>query len=251
MALDASRPLRPAVDDRIVRGMTRRPDPDPAWLFDLDNTLYPPSCRLFDQVDRRMGEFVQHALGLDDPDDARRVQKQYLREHGTTLRGLMDRHGIAPQAYLDYVHAIDLSPVPPDPNLDGALDRLPGRKLIFTNGSVPHAEGILDRLGIARHFEAVFDIAAADYVPKPDRVAYERVVKRHALAPARTVFFDDMPRNLAPAAEMGMTTVWVVSDSEWARLGHTGDEPFIHHRTEDLAGWLAERTTARNVPAKP
>jgi putative hydrolase of the HAD superfamily len=212
------------------------------WLFDLDNTLYPASCRLFDQVDRRMGEFVQQALGLDDPQAARRVQKQYLREHGTTLRGLMDRHGIRPEAYLEYVHAIDLSPVQPDPALDSALTRLHGRKLIFTNGSVPHAEGVLDRLGVAHHFEAVFDIAAADFVPKPDRTAYEGVVRRHALTPEATVFFDDMPRNLAPAADMGMTTVWVVSDSEWARLDNTGEEPFIHHRTEDLVGWLTARS---------
>ena len=222
-----------------------------AWLFDLDNTLYPASCRLFDQVDRRMGEFVQQALGIDDPQDARRIQKQYLREHGTTLRGLMDRHGISPEAYLAYVHAIDLSPVPPNPALDAALASLPGRKLIFTNGSVPHAEGVLDRLGIARHFEAVFDIAAAAYTPKPDPDAYRQVVQKHALPPERTVFFDDMPRNLAPAAEMGMTTVWVVTQSEWSRLGHTGEEPFIHHRTEDLTGWLNGCIQAYTAPAKP
>ena len=217
----------------------KQSEPDtPVWLFDLDNTLYPGSCRLFDQVDRRMGEFVQTALGLDDPAEARRIQKQYLREHGTTLRGLMDRHGVAPEAYLEYVHAIDLSPVTPAPDLDAALSALSGRKLIFTNGSVPHAEGILSRLGIQRHFEDVFDIAAANYVPKPDKSAYESVVRRHALRPEATVFFDDMPRNLAPAAAMGMTTVWVVNDSHWARLDHTGEEDFVHHRTEDLAGWL-------------
>ncbi len=230
--------------------MTRSRTSEPAWLFDLDNTLYPASCRLFDQVDRRMGEFVQQTLGLTDPSEARRIQKQYLREHGTTLRGLMDRHDVSPESYLAYVHAIDLSPVPPNPNLDAALADLPGRKLIFTNGSVPHAEGVLDRLGIARHFEAVFDIAAAAYTPKPDPDAYRQVVRKHALRPEATVFFDDMPRNLAPAAEMGMTTVWVVSDSEWARLGHTGDEPFIHHRTEDLAGWLAGRALAACTAAK-
>ncbi len=115
---------------------------------------------------------------------------------------------------------------------------------------MPHAQGVLERLGIARHFEAVFDIAAAAYTPKPDPAAYRQLVHKHALTPARTVFFDDMPRNLAPAAEMGMTTVWVVTQSEWARLGHTGDEPFIHHRTEDLAGWLAGCARLRTGPAK-
>ena len=210
----------------------------PCWLFDLDNTLYPSSCRLFDQVDRRMGEFVQMALGLDDPTEARRLQKKYLREHGTTLRGLMDNHGVAPDDYLAYVHAIDLSPVAPNPALDTALAALPGRKLIFTNGSQAHAAGVLDRLGVARHFEAVFDIADAAYRPKPDRYAYETVMRRHTLTPETTVFLDDMPRNLEPAAALGMTTVWVVTDSEWSRLDNTGEEPFVHHRTDDLTGWL-------------
>jgi len=208
------------------------------WLFDLDNTLYPASCRLFDQVDRRMGEFVQMALNLDDPAQARHLQKKYLREHGTTLRGLMDNHGVAPDDYLAYVHDIDLSAVLPDPALDAALAALPGRKLIFTNGSEAHAAGVLDRLGVARHFEAVFDIADAAYRPKPDHYAYETVLRRHALDPGATVFLDDMPRNLKPAAALGMTTVWVVTDSEWSRLDNTGEEPFVHHRTEDLAGWL-------------
>lgn len=214
---------------------------EPVWLFDLDNTLYPASCRLFDQVDRRMGEFVQACLSIDDPQEARRIQKTYLREHGTTLRGLMDVHGIAPEAFLEYVHDIDLSPVAPAPALDDALSVLPGRKLIYTNGSEAHAAGVLDRLGIARHFEAVFDIAAAGYLPKPDRTAFEICLGRHAITAERTIFFDDMPRNLEPAAELGMTTVWVVSDSEWARLGYTGEEPFIHHATEDLTRWLQER----------
>lgn len=214
---------------------------EPIWLFDLDNTLYPSSCRLFDQVDRRMGEFVQACLSIEDPKEARRIQKQYLREHGTTLRGLMEVNGIHPDAFLEYVHDIDLSPVAPAPALDRALEALPGRKLIYTNGSEAHAAGVLDRLGVARHFEAVFDIAAAGYLPKPARPAFEKCLERHAIAAERTVFFDDMPRNLEPAAAMGMTTVWVVTESEWARLGYTGQEDFIHHATEDLTHWLQQR----------
>jgi putative hydrolase of the HAD superfamily len=208
------------------------------WLFDLDNTLYPASCRLFDQVDRRMGEFVQQALGLANRVEARKIQKDYLRDHGTTLRGLMDVHGIAPDDYLDYVHAIDLSAVQPDPDLDTALAALTGRKLIFTNGSENHAVNVMDRLGVAHHFEAIFDIAAADYVPKPARGPYDQLIARHDLRPDATVFFDDMPRNLEPAAALGMTTVWVANDSEWALQGHTGTEDFVHHVTDDLAGWL-------------
>lgn len=218
--------------------MTNEP---PIWLFDLDNTLYPASCRLFDQVDRRMGEYVQAYLNLSDRAEARRIQKEYLRTYGTTLRGLMEVHALDPAPFLEYVHAIDLSPVTPDADLDAVLDALPGRKLIFTNGSEAHATGILDCLGITRHFEAIFDIAAADYVPKPVRTPYEQLVARHALVPERTVFFDDMPRNLAPAAALGMTTVWVANDSEWARLDHTGEEDFVHHTTDDLTAWLRAR----------
>ncbi len=224
--------------------MSERSDtPEPVWLFDLDNTLYPHSCRLFDQIDRRMGEFVQGYLRLD-PAEARRLQKQYLREHGTTMNGLMRVHGLDPRDFLDYVHAIDLTPVDPNPALDAALAALPGRKLIYTNGSESHAERVLTRLGIADHFEAVFDIVAADYEPKPERGPFERLLRRHAVAAEGTVFFDDMPRNLAPAAELGMTTVWVESESEWATLGHSGDEPFVHHRTDDLTGWLRARGPA-------
>lgn len=226
---------------------------EPVWLFDLDNTLYPPSCRLFDQVDRRMGEFVQAFLGLADPQAARRVQKAYLRDYGTTLRGLMEVHGLRPDDYMAYVHAIDLSPVRPDPALDAALAALPGRKLVFTNASEAHAVNVMDRLGVARHFEAVFDIAAADYVPKPVREPYERLIARHAVQPEAAVFFDDMVRNLAPAAALGMTTVWVASDSDWAKLDGTEDDGteddgFVHHVAADLAAWLRAHPAARAAP---
>lgn len=217
---------------------------EPIWLFDLDNTLYPHSCRLFDQVDRRIGEFVQDFLQLD-AEEARRVQKQYLRDHGTTMNGLMQRHGLEPREFLAYVHEIDLTPVDPNPALDQALAALPGRKLIYTNGSEDHASRVLARLGIAAHFEAIFDIVAADYAPKPQPEPFDRLLQRHAVAPERTVFFDDMPRNLAPAAEIGMTTVWVETDSQWARLGHSGDELFVHHRTDDLTGWLEAKGVRR------
>jgi putative hydrolase of the HAD superfamily len=218
---------------------TRTPsrEPEPVWLFDLDNTLYPYECRLFDQVDRRMGAFVAGYLGLD-PVAAREVQKRYLRDYGTTLSGLMQVHGLAPEDYLSYVHAIDLSPVAPDPALDAALARLPGRKLIYTNANTGHADAVLEKLGIAHHFEAVFDIVAARFEPKPRPEPLKRMLARHAVSPEGTVFFDDMPRNLAPAAAIGMTTVWVESDSQWAKLEHTGAEDFVHHRTRDLPGWL-------------
>lgn len=207
------------------------------WVFDLDNTLYPASCRLFDQVDRRIGEYVQQLLDLD-PVAARALQKQYFRDHRTTLNGLMINHRIRPEEFLDFVHAIDLSPVAADARLDAALEKLPGRKVIYTNGSVRHAENVMGKLGVARHFDDVFDIAAAGYVPKPELSAYRAMVARHGIDPTRAVMLDDMPRNLAPAAELGMVTVWVKTDVDWAQPESEID--FIHHTAENLADWLHE-----------
>jgi putative hydrolase of the HAD superfamily len=212
-----------------------RPADAQCWIFDLDNTLYPASCRLFDQVERRIGEYVQNLLNLD-PIAARALQKQYFRDHQTTLNGLMIHHRVRPEEFLEFVHQIDLTPVLADQRLDQALERLPGRKLIYTNGSVRHAENVVARLGVARHFERVFDIAEAAFVPKPDISAYRALVQRHGIDPARAIMLDDMPRNLAPAAELGMTTVWVKTDVTWAQP--VDDITYIHHTTDKLADWL-------------
>lgn len=207
------------------------------WIFDLDNTLYPASCNLFHQVDWNITRFVAELLGLPR-DEARKIQKDYLRDHGTTMRGLMTHHGVDPREFMDYVHDIDLSPVEPSPRLDAALAALPGRKLIFTNGDVPHAERVMDRLGVRRHFEAVFDIVASDFVPKPRLEVYEKLTRAHDVDPARAVMVEDMPRNLVPAHALGMATVWVRTDSPWAQDLADGDH--IHHAVDDLVDWLEE-----------
>lgn len=205
------------------------------WVFDLDNTLYPASSRLFDQVDWRITAFVAEYLKLDR-EEARRLQKQYFREHGTTMRGLMQLHGLDPADFLEYVHDIDLSPIAPDATLTTALERLPGRKIVFTNGSEGHARRIMEHLGISEHFDEVFDIVACDYVPKPDPEVYGRMVRRHAIDPRAAVMVEDMAKNLKPAAEMGMTCVWVRTDSGFGGEGDT--EPHVHHVADDLASWL-------------
>jgi putative hydrolase of the HAD superfamily len=205
------------------------------WIFDLDNTLYPASCRLFDQVDRRIGLYIEQFLNLDR-DAARALQKQYFRDHQTTLNGLMINHAVAPEDFLDFVHQIDVSGVSADLDLDRALDLLPGRKVIFTNGSVKHAENIMGRLGIERHFKDIFDIAAADYTPKPHPSSYRKLVERYGIKPERAAMIDDMPRNLEPAAAMGMATVLVKSHHDWAQP--TGGEDYIHHVTDQLAEFL-------------
>jgi len=213
------------------------------WIFDLDNTLYPASCDLFPQIDRRMKHFIARYLDVP-PDEAHRVQKAYYRRFGTTLRGLMLMHGLEPRRFLDYVHAIDLSGLAPDPRLDAALAGLPGRKLVFTNSSERHAGAVLDRLGIARHFEGVFDIQAADFVPKPQPETYARLAERHAIEPRDAVLVDDLIRNLAPAAAIGMTTVWVRHPAHEEAHTHPDDDALpghVHVVTEDLVAWLQGR----------
>ena len=205
------------------------------WVFDLDNTIYPARFNLFDQVDVRIGAFIANLLDLD-PVAARRIQKQYFRDHGTTLSGLMQNHGVDPTEFLDFVHDIDVACIPPDPLLNQNLERLPGRKVIFTNGSTGHAENVLDRLGIARHFDGIFDIEAADYVPKPEAAAYRNLIERFRIEPHKAVMVEDLARNLAPAAALGMTTVWVRTDNAWAADGSAED--YVHHVIDDVADWI-------------
>lgn len=205
------------------------------WIFDLDNTLYPAHSRLFDQIDRRIGEFVQRLFGIGR-DEAKQLQKSYFQRHGTTLRGLMLEHDIAPEGFLEYVHDIDFSSLEPAERIDRALHRLAGRKIIFTNADVPYAERVMARLGVRHHFEEIYDIAAAGYVPKPFPEAYATLIERYGIVPARSTFFEDIVRNLAPAYELGMTTVWVRHDDDWSSWG--ADEVDCHYATDDLAGWL-------------
>lgn len=213
------------------------------WVFDLDNTLYPSRSHLFDQCDARMQSFISNLLGVA-PEEARGVQKTLYIEHGTTLRGLMERHNVEPEEFLDFVHDIDFSPVEASPALGDAIRRLPGRKLIFTNATRPYAEEIVGRLGIHGHFEAIFDIADAGYVPKPARAAYERMIAAHGVDAPNAIMFEDVARNLIEAHSLGMTTVWVRpevrADAEpHERLSHEGaDGDHIHHTTDDLTAFL-------------
>lgn len=205
------------------------------WVFDLDNTLYPASSDLFAQVSDRMRFFIRDLLGVDE-EEAHRLQKGYFLSHGTTLKGLIDHHDIDPQDFLDYVHQIDLSPIPPNPDLPSILERLPGRKLIFTNGSVQHARNIMEHLGIDTHFDGIFDIVHSDFVPKKHVEPYRRFLAAHDVDPASAAMFEDMARNLAPAHEVGMTTVWIPGISEWSFDNSEGEH--IHYVTEDLNQFL-------------
>jgi len=209
------------------------------WIFDLDNTLYPASSRLFDQISQNMTRFIMANLDLGW-DAARELQTSFFREHGTTMRGLMDNHGTDPVEFLDFVHEIDLSAIIPDPGLNQALERLPGRKVIFTNGSTDHAKNITSHLGIDHLFDATFDIIDSEYTPKPDPGVYAKMTTQLGINPDTAIMFEDMARNLIPAADMGMTTVWVRTDVDWGIEGSEGDH--IDHVADDLGKWLGALT---------
>jgi putative hydrolase of the HAD superfamily len=204
------------------------------WIFDLDNTLY-HAADFFPQITGRIREYTAKFLGLG-PEEAHAVQKNYLRRYGTTMNGLMAEHGLDPGPYLDYVHDVDFSRLGPDPELSALIEALPGRKLIYTNGSRGHAKNVLTRLEMTHHFEATFDIIAAGYRPKPAPEPYRQLCERHDVEPSRAVFIEDTARNLAPAAALGMTTVWLRHDDPDTHYNR--DESAIHHEITDLKAWL-------------
>jgi putative hydrolase of the HAD superfamily len=228
-----------ATKTRVSRGF----DATNAWIFDLDNTLYPAECNLFAQVDHRMGEFIASFLGVPYA-YARHLQKSYYRQFGTTLSGMMLVHKMNPKPFLDYVHDIDLSVVNAHAELAAAIEKLPGRKLIHTNGSRRHAERVAGKLGVLHLFEGIFDIEDSEYIPKPQSGPYSRMTARHGVDPKTAAMFEDMPHNLAAPHALGMTTVLVHSSyvdhpvqldiRKW-----TEPPEHIHHMTENLAEFLA------------
>jgi putative hydrolase of the HAD superfamily len=206
------------------------------WVFDLDNTLYPPQAGLFDLIDRRMTAFIVTALGLDAA-TADRLRADYWRRYGTTLAGLMAEHGVDPEPYLVDVHDIPLDRLSPDPDLAARLRDLPGRRIVYTNGSAPYADRVLAARGLSGLFDAVYGVEHADYRPKPEARAFATVFARDGLTPTAAAMFEDDPRNLAVPHAMGLRTVLVAPEPDPA--------DHIHHHTDDLASFLAPLGQAR------
>ena len=213
------------------------------WVFDLDNTLYPHTSLIWPQVDERITLYIANMFGIDGL-SARALQKYFYHKHGTTLRALIDEHDVDPYDFLDFAHDIDHASIEINASLGDAIERLPGRKLILTNGSRKHAENVARKLGILDRFEDIFDIAAANFVPKPDRRAYETFLEKHGVEPARSAMFEDIAKNLVVPYELGMTTTLIVPQTLDPFREEFEQEavrtPHIDYVTDDLADFLKE-----------
>ena len=210
------------------------------WIFDLDNTLYPASSGLFGQIDARMTQYVSNLMGVDAT-EARALQKAYYRDHGTTLNGLIEIHGIDPEAYLRFVHDIDLSALEPQTGLAAGLGRLNGRRCIFTNGCRDHAGRVLAHLGLSEHFDEIWDIRTTGFRPKHDRDAFRAILADRKIAANHAAMFDDIARNLIHPHEEGMTTIWLRNDSEWSKQGPQWPEAspsHVDYEIRELAPFL-------------
>lgn len=201
------------------------------WVFDLDNTLYCPSVRLFDQIEVKMTEYVMQELKVGR-DEADRLRDHYWRDHGTTLAGLMREHEMEPHDYLVAVHDISFDALTPDPDLRARILALPGRRIVYTNGSAPYAERVIEKRGLSGVFDAVYGVEHAQFRPKPERAAFDAVFACDGVTPSRAAIFEDDVRNLAAPHDMGMRTVHVAP--------HPVEAGHIHHHTDDLSGFLAK-----------
>lgn len=199
------------------------------WVFDLDNTLYPPDMALFPQVNAKMADYVRNALGVSQA-EADALRHLYYIEHGTTLAGLMAHHDIDPDPYLVEVHDIDFTVLSPDPALAAAIAALPGRKIIYTNGTAPYAEAVTHARGLSGLFDAIYGVEHADYHPKPSAEAFDVVFGKDALTPTKAAMFEDEARNLRVPHALGLTTIHVAPMA--------APDTFIHHHTSDLTQFL-------------
>ena len=205
------------------------------WLFDLDNTLYSAKTKVFDQVEKRMTQYVSNKLDVS-MDEAKKIQKDYFHEYNTTLNGMIKNHKINANEFLEFVHDIDINFLKKDLKLSEELKKLDGKKMIFTNGPKKHALNITRKIGIDQHFDDIFDIVDSNFVPKPNMEPYKKLIEKHKIDPNLCVFVEDIARNLKPAHEMGMTTVWIENDEPWARKFADGN--FINYKTDNLSEFL-------------
>ena len=205
------------------------------WIFDLDNTLYSGKSKVFEQVDKKMSKYISEKLNLSIA-EAKKIQKNYFHEYNTTLNGMIKNHKIDANEFLEFVHDINIDFLKKDSKLNEELKKLVGKKIIFTNGSRKHAKNVTQKIGIDQHFDDIFDIIDSNFVPKPEIEPYKKIVKKHKIDPNLCVFVEDIARNLRPAYEMGMTTVWIKNDEPWAQK--FSDSKFVNYKTNNLSEFL-------------
>ena len=205
------------------------------WIFDLDNTLYSGDTKVFDQVDKKMSKYISNKLSVSI-EEAKKIQKTYFYEYNTTLNGMIKNHKIDPAEFLEFVHDIDIDFLQKDPDLAKEIEKLEGKKIIFTNGSRKHALNITKRIGIDQYFDDIFDIVNANFIPKPAIEPYKKLVEKHKIDPKLCVLVEDIARNLKPAYEMGMKTIWIENEEPWAKK--YSDSNFINYKTNNLAEFL-------------
>ena len=201
------------------------------WIFDLDNTLYSGKTRVFEQVDKKMSKYISEKLNIT-VEEARKIQKNYFHEYNTTLNGMIKNHKIDANEFLEFVHDIDIDFLKKDEKLAEEMKKLEGKKIIFTNGSKKHAINVTRRIGIEQYFDGIFDIVDSDFIPKPSIEPYKKLVEKHKIDPKLSVLVEDIARNLKPAYEMGMKTVWIENDEPWAK--EFSESNFINYKTNNI-----------------
>ena len=207
------------------------------WLFDLDNTLYSGDTKVFDQVDKKMSKFISEKLKVS-LEEAKKIQKNYFHEYNTTLNSMIKNHDINANEFLEFVHDVDLEFLKKDEPLKTEIEKLKGKKIIFTNGSKAHASNVTSRIGIEQLFDGVFDIVDSDFYPKPSIEPYKKIIENYKIEPEYCIFFEDIARNLKPAYELGMKTVWIENNEPWA--AKFSNEEFVNYKTGSLTKFLKE-----------
>ena len=205
------------------------------WIFDLDNTLYSGDTKVFDQVDKKMSKFISDKLGVSI-EEAKKIQKNYFYEYNTTLNGMIKNHKIDADEFLEFVHDVNLDFLKADKPLEKEISNLNGKKFIFTNGSKAHVENVTKRIGIEKLFDGVFDIVESEFIPKPSVEPYKKIIEKYKIDPQYSIFIEDIARNLKPAYDLGMKTVWIKNDEPWA--AKFSDSDFINYKTDNLANFL-------------
>ena len=215
------------------------------WIFDLDNTLYSADSGIFQQVHDLMSKFVSKHLNVEIK-KAKEIQRKYYKQHGTTLRGMMDNHGIDPEYFLKEVHKLDYSIVDSNKKLNEELKKLKGRKIIYTNANLQHTLDVLDRIELSNFFDYIFDIKMANYIPKPDLQPYEQIIKDCNLNPSTSAMFDDIAKNLVPAKKVGFTSIWIDVGYENFSDDIKASKEYLDFKTKDLSVFL-EKVNRRNI----